>query len=446
VTVVGTSTNVLINEMIEDGGLEPFGVFEFSLLGLCLVAVGGLYFLGPGRILLPRSPVDQSLTERYQVPKFITELLVEPSSTLIHRSVADVEVFDRHHVTVLGIVRSGGENSVLAPGPYNRIRANDTLILQGAPEDILRLSRELPMKQRSSVETSEGRLYSDDVQLLEAVIPAGSRFAGQSLTSSEFRTHTQLNVLAIAKHGELQLKRIQEIVLEVGDTLLVQGHVRDIERARRDRQVLVLDALEHPRRGARGALTPVLLLAGVLLGAAFTDFPLSVLALAGAVGLVLLRAVRVEELYRVIDWSVLVLVGGMLALGAAFEQYHLSEHVANWMLALGQEGLTPFACMAMVLAASITLTQVLNNVVTAVIMTPVAMDLADALQLHSSPFLMAVVVGSSLAFLSPVAHQANAMVMGPGGYKYRDYLRVGTPLAIITALVAAGLIPLFWPF
>ena len=380
------------------------------------------------------------------MPKFVTELLVEPSSTLINRSVADVEIFDEYHVTVLGIVRSGGENSVLAPGPYNRIRADDTLILQGSPEDILRMSRELPMKQRPSVDTPEGRLYSDDVQLLEAVIPAGSRFVGQSLTSSEFRTHTQLNVLAISKHGELQLKRIQEIVLEVGDTLLVQGHVRDIERARTGRQVLVLDALDHPRRGVRSAIAPVALLAAVLLGATFTSLSLSVLALAGAVGLVLLRSVRVEEIYRAIDWSVLVLVGGMLALGVAFKRVRLSDDVASWLQALSDGGMGPTALMAVVLVASIALTQVLNHVATAVIMTPIAMDMANNMNLSTRPFLMAVVVGSSLAFLSPVAHQANAMVMGPGGYKYRDFLRVGTPLAVITALVAAALIPLFFPF
>ena len=193
VTVVGTSNNVLINQIIEAGGQQPFQVFEFSPLGLLLVAVGGVYFLGPGRILLPRSRVDQSLAERYQVPKFITELLVETSSTLINRSVADVEVFDKYHVTVLGIVRAGGENTVLAPGPYNRIRGDDTLILQGAPEDLLRLSREMPMKQRSSVETTAGQLYSDDVQLLEAVIPAGPTFVGQSLTSSELNRRRTSN-------------------------------------------------------------------------------------------------------------------------------------------------------------------------------------------------------------------------------------------------------------
>lgn len=446
VTVIGTSSNVVINDVIGSAGppQHPFELFEFSTYGLGLLLVGCLYFLGPGRLLLPRSRVDQTLAERYQVPKFVTEILVEPTSTLINRNVADCEVFERHDVTVLGIVRAGGESTVLAPGPYNRIRADDTLILQGAPEDIVRLSGDLPLKERKSVETAETRLYSDDVSLVEVVVPGGSGFVGRTLLSSEFRTRTGLNVVAISKHGEVQLRRLQAMPLEVGDTLLVQGHRRDVERARKSRQLLVLDEVIRSLGRSR-AVTSLVLLGAVLLAATVTDVDLAVLALAGALGLVLTRTVRPEEIYRAVDWQVLILVGGMLALGEAFERYELSGAVAGWLTGLGQDGLGPRALVLVLLLSTALLTQVLNNVSTAVIMTPVAIDLAATLDVDSRAFLMAVLTGTSLAFMSPVAHQANAMVMGPGGYRYRDYLRVGTPLALVTVAVAAWLIPLFWP-
>ena len=246
VTVVATSTNIAINEILKKEECGPFGLFEFSHLGLLLLLVTVLYFVGPGRWLLPRSDVEETLSDRYQVPKFVTEVLVEPTSELINRNVADVDVFSRFNVTVLGIVRGTGERPVLAPGPYNRIRADDTLILQGSPDDLLRLSEVLPLQQRQSVEAGDSRLYSDDVRLVEAVVPAGSLYVGQTLASAAFRTRTGLNVLAMSRHGEIQLSRLQDLPLEIGDTLLVQGHLRDIDRARQERQVLTLDEVQAP--------------------------------------------------------------------------------------------------------------------------------------------------------------------------------------------------------
>ncbi len=445
VTVVATSTNITINQIMREEGAEPFGLFEFSHLGLILLGLTTLYMIGPGRLLLPRSPIDQSLTDRYQVPKFVTEVLVEPSSTLINRAVADVDVFTRHNINVLGIVRGGGEGTVLAPGPYNRIRADDTMILQGSPDDILRLGLELPLKERSSIEAGGTRLYSDDVRLVEVVVPAGSMLIGNTLVGAEFRTRTGLNAMALAKHGRVRLKRVQDTLLEVGDTLLLQGHVRDFERAKGEREILVLDEVQRPHFG-RGAQLSIGLLGAVLLGAAFTSVDLSVLGICGALALVLLKVVRAEEVPKIIDWPVIALVGGMLALGRAFNQHGLGASVAGWFHFLGESGYGNHVVLSVLLVATVLLTQVLNNISTAVIMTPVALELAQHLGVENRPFVMAVVVGSSLAFLSPVAHQANAMVTGPGGYRYTDFLRAGSLLAALLCLASSVLIPIFWPF
>jgi di/tricarboxylate transporter len=447
VTVIATSTNIAINDILRelDGSGGPFGLFEFSQLGLVLLLITTLYFAGPGRWLLPTSSVEETLSERYQVPKFVTEVLVEPTSELINRNVADIEVFQRYNVAVLGIVRAGGERPVLAPGPYNRVRAEDTLILQGAPDDVLRLSEVLPMRRRSSVEAGPTRLYSDDVRLIEAVIPAGSEYVGQSLASSEFRTRTGLNVLAMSRHGLLQLQRLQEITLDIGDTLLVQGHLADISRARRQRQLLVLDEVQAPIASRRSWIV-LATLAAVLLSAALTDQPLAILGMAGALILVLTRVVLPDEVPKVIDLKVIALVGGMLALGTAFQRVGLDKACVQVISATLGEGFSNHGALALVLGVTMLFTQVLNNVSTAVIMTGIAAELAITLDVSPRPLLMAVVTGSSLAFLSPVAHQANAMVMGPGGYRYRDFLMVGFPLALLTGITSVVLIPIWWPF
>ena len=451
VTVLATSTNLVINQSLRDAGVAPFSLFEFSHLGLALLAVGSLYLVGPGRALLPRSPVGQSLSERYQVPRFVTEILVEPTSTLINRAVADIEVFARHSVTVLGLVRAGGESPLLAPGPYNRVRADDTLILQGSPEDIVALSEEVPLRERKYVDTSDARLVSDDVRLVEALVPAGSDLVGATLARAEFRTRTGLNVVAISKSSGVQLQRLLEVELEVGDTLLVQGHLRDLERARQGREVLVLSEVGTPRFARNGWIT-ILTLLGVLLAAALLPgLSLGALALAGVLVLVGLRVVRTDEAYRAIDWGVVFLVGGMLALGRAFQMHVLdperTQDASNLLAGLVADGhTTPTVLLAGLLGATVLLTQVLNNASTAVIMTPIALEVAGAAGLDARPFLMAVVAGSSLGFLSPVAHQANAMILGPGGYRYRDFLRVGAPLTVLLLVASVVLIPALWPF
>lgn len=444
-TVIATSTNIAINDVLDGTpGQVPFGLFEFSGLGALLLAVTVLYFLGPGRWLLPEGSVDETLAERYQVPRFVTEVLVEPTSDMVGRNVADIDVLRRFEVAVLGIVRAGGERPVLAPGPYNRVRTGDTLILQGAPEDILRLSEVLPLETRDSVSAGDTRLYSDDVRLVEAVVPAGSSHVGRTLAATDFRSRTGLNVVAISHNGSVRLKRLKETALEVGDTLLVQGHLRDIARARRERQLLVLDEVQAPIAG-RGSWIVMATLLAVLLAAALTSQPLAILGLAGAMCLVMTKVVDAGEVPRIIDFKVIALVGGMLALGRAFEQVGLSADVARLIRSLSEAGPGAGWVVAILVAATMVMTQFLNNVSTAVIMTPVALDLAAQLDVSARPLVMAVVAGSSLAFLSPVAHQANAMVMGPGGYRARDYLKAGLPLALVTGAVASVAIPLIWP-
>jgi di/tricarboxylate transporter len=443
-TVIGTSTNIAVNMAIEQAGGVPFGLFDFSHLGFLFLIAGALYFLSPFRRLLPRARAGETLSEHYQVPQFVAEVMVEPTSTLINRTVRDADLFEQYGVSVLGIARPG-EASVLAPGPYNRIRAEDTLILQGVPESLVRLRQDLGLRKRESVEIGQVRLTAADVQLVEAVVPAGSGLAGRTLREADFRPSTGLNVLAISKQGDVQAREINETPLDVGDSLLIQGHAPDIQRLRASRLLVVLGELEV-RRFGQGAFTTMACLFAILLVVALGWLDLAVAALAGACALVLLRVVRPEDVRRTIDWTVLLLIGGLLALGAAFTRHQLDSELSHWLAGLGDMASQPRLLLGIVLVTTIALTQVMNHVTSAVIMTPMAMSFAAEVGASDRPFLMAVVVGANLCFLSPVAHQANAMVMGPGDYRSRDFLRAGTPLTIGLAIVAMVLLPLFWPF
>jgi di/tricarboxylate transporter len=443
-TLISTSKNVAVNGIIEQSGGRPFAMFEFSLFGLVVLAVGTLYFLGPGLALLPRSASEETLAEHYGVPRFITEVLIDSPSSLVNRSIADAGLGERYGVTVLGLVRADAEATVLAPSPHNRIRASDVLLVQGTSEAIVRMRQELGLSLRDSVGSGPTRLTSSDVQLVEAVVPGGSALSGRTLAESDFRALYGLNVLAVAKHGSVQPLQVTSTRLDVGDTLLIQGHTRDIERAHKHRKIIAL--FEHPSPPTgQGGVRTLLLLAAVLLLPTLTPIHPSVAALLGAVGLVALRCVRPVDALRAQDFPVLLLLGGMLALGQAFEKHGLGARAAGWLA--GGEGTfgSPGFLVVALLVATTVLTQLVNSLAAAAIMTPVALSLAGELGLSDRPFLMAVVTGASLAFMSPVAHQGNTMVMGPGHYRYRDFLRVGTPLAALALVAAALAIPLFWP-
>lgn len=443
-SVIATSKNLAVNGIIADSGHEPLALFEFTHYGLAILVVGVVYFVFIGRHLLPSKRVDSSLTEHYQVRRFVTEVLIEPNSTLINRSVADSDFFGNFNVSVIGIVRPDS-TTVLAPGPYNRIRRDDTLILQGEPDDILRLQRELTLNVVPSAKVDETQIFSGDVQLIEAVVPANSQLSGRTLRGSDFAERTGLNVLAISKHGTLHPGRITDTILEVGDTLLIQGHDRDIERLRRSRELLTLGEVEAERIG-RGALISILTLAAVLLIVSFGWLPLSVVAVAGALLLVITRCVPGKDIYEHMDWQALILIGGMLSLGQAFRVSRLDQSLTDYMMTLDGAFDSPQMMVAMVMVASVILTQVTTHIAAAAIMTPVALSFAERMGVNDRAFIMAVLSGCSLAFMSPVAHQANAMVVGPGDYKYRDFLRVGSPLVLIMVVASVILIPIMFPF
>ena len=443
--VIGSSKNLAVNGVLTQLDIRPFGMFEFTHFGIGVMLVGLAFLVGPGRRLLPTGKVSASLTERYHVPRFVTEVLVEPSSTLINRSVADLEVVQQFGVSVLGIVRQGGEEPILAPGPYNRIRHGDTLVLQGEPEALLRLRGELGLRTRESVGAGGQRLDSVDVQLVEAVVPAGSPLVGKTLAESWFRERSGLKTVALAKHGEVVVTSVRGTPLAVGDTLLVQGHVRDIERARKEREVLILSEVKPPLFG-RGARISLALLAGTLALSVAGLAPLHVAALAGAVGLVLTGCVAVRDVYRDIDWMVMIMIGGMLALGRAFDKHDLGQAAADHLLGVAGLAADPRLPMALLLLVTIALAQTTTAIASAVILTPVAVSLAQALGIDERAFVMAVLTGSNCAFMSPISHPANAMIVGPGEIRFRDFLRLGAPLTAVVFVFAMVALPILWPF
>lgn len=443
-TVIGTSKNIAVNDLYRSmtatatsPGRE-FGVFDFSLFGLILLIVVVLYLMGPGRKLLPTGRVQADLVEHYEATHYVSELRVRENSPLIGKSLIESGLNQDDGLRVLGIMRANTK-SVLAPSRYNLIYAGDSLLLQGDSQAILRASQELDLV---SSHLPPSALTAGDVVLVEAVVPAGSHMAGATLKSLDFAATTGLNVLGIFNQGQRHRTRLGRVPLVVGDALLIQGHPPDIERMRRSRELLILDEVRTPLKGRGTSITLGLLLA-VVLAAAFTPLHISAAGLLGVMGLLATRTVTAAEVRGTVDFAVLVLIGGMMALGTAFQETGLAEGIAQ---TISRFTFGPYVLLAILLVGTMALTQVMNYVAAALIMTPVALDLSLRLtSLSEQALLMAVITGASLAFMTPVAHQCNAMVVGPGDYKYKDFIKVGTPLTLLLILVSLGLIPIFWP-
>lgn len=442
--VVGSAKNIALNGALRDLGARPFDMFEFTHFGACVMVLGVAYMAGPGRKLLPKSSVSDSLSERYHIPKFVTEVVIEPTSDLIGRTTSELRWARDYNVGLLGVVRGEGQDTQLVPSPYTRIEGGDLLIVQGEPEHVLRLQRELGLQLGQPAKLGDTMLRSDDVQLVEAVVPAGSDLLGRTLAESDFRARTGLHVLAISKHGEVVVQKIGRTPIGVGDTFLIQGHRPDVERARREREILVLGEHEQPRIGSRAWVTVGLLVAVMAL-AGFGVLTLGVAALAGAVLLVLTGCVQVREVYESIDWVVIILIGGMLALGKAIDKHELGAALANWVTSIDYLAAHPRLLIVGLCVLAVTLAQAATSVGTAVLLAPVALSLAAGLGVNERAFLMAVLCGTNCAFLSPVANAANAMVVGPGGYRLRDFLRAGLPLTALIVILAGLVIPVLWP-
>lgn len=443
-TVIGTSKNIAVNDLYRSmtatatsPGRE-FGIFDFTLYGFVLLVAVALYFIGPGRKLLPKHRVEEDLVEHYEATHYVSELRVRENSPLIGKNLLESGLNQDDGLRVLGIMRANTK-SVLAPSRYNTIYQGDSLLLQGDSQAILRASQELDLV---SQHLPPSALAGADVVLVEAVIPAGSRLAGTTLKSVDFAATTGLNVLGIFNQGQRHRTRLGRVPLVVGDSLLIQGHPPDIERVRRSRTLLILDEVRTPLRGRGTVITLAMLLAVVLI-AALTPLHISAAGLLGVMGLLATRTITATEVRENVDMAVLVLIGGMMALGTAFQETGLAEGIAQVI-----SGFTfgPTMLILILLVATMSLTQVMNYVAAALIMTPVALDLSARLDTVSErALLMAVITGASLAFMTPVAHQCNAMVVGPGDYKYRDFIKVGTPLTLFLIMIALFLIPLFWP-
>ncbi len=435
ITLIGTSTNLLVDGVARKEGLEPFSLFEIAPLGIALTLVGGAYLALFGNRLLPaRQSMGALLTDRSRM-KYFTEVAVPEGSSLIGKAPLEVDLFKRDGVRVIDVLR--GDASLRRDLAPVLLAEGDRVVLRTQMTELLGL------KAHKDVVLVD-KLSSVATETVEVLISPGCRMIGRSLGELRLRRRYGVYVLAAHRRAQNIGRQLDELVVRVGDTLLLEGEIGDIQRLAADMDLI---DITHPTiKAFRRAKSPIAIAALVFIVvlAAFDAAPIMALGLIAVVVILLTRCIDSDEAFTFVDGRLLAMIFAMLAVGEGLDQSGavgmMVGAVRPWM-----EGLSPFMMILCVYFLGVVLTEFLSNNAVAVIYTPIAMELGTSLGLDPRPFAVAVMFSATLAFATPVGYQTNMMVYGPGGYRFSDYMKIGIPLNFITGILASFLIPLLWP-
>ena len=440
-TVLGTSTNILASSIAEEAGLDAFGMFEFTKLGVVFFAVGVAYMMTVGRKLVPDHRGKGDLTKSFGLGDYLTDLVLLAESKSVGQSLASAPLVNELGVDVLQILR-GNDN--LCPTPETVLREHDVLRIKGDLRTINELKDRVGVAFGTSMKWRDEDLESTDTRIVEAVVGPSSPLAGKSLARSRLRENYGAAVLAIRQHGAIAHVEFQNMKLMPGDTLLIDVPNDQIEHLTQQRVFLLVSRAGIPRFNWPKATKTLVIVASVVVIAATGLLSIVTAAAAGALAMVLSGCISTEEAYGAIEWNVLFLLAGMLSLGAAMEKTGASTMLAEGMIdGVGRFG--PIVLLAAFFGATMLLTEVMSNNATVALLLPIAITTAHSIDANPRAFMFAVVFAASSSFMTPVGYQTNAMIYGPGQYRFVDFVRVGAPLNLIFWVLGTLLIPWFWP-
>ena len=434
-TLIGTSTNLLVDGVARAQGLDPFTIFEVTPLGLVLVVWGMIYLRFVSPHLLPERDSMASLLSDRSKMKFFTEAVIPPDSNLIGREVTGVRLFKRQGVRLIDLVR--GDVSLRRNLQGVTLQVGDRVVLRTEMTELLSLQNNKELKRVDQVSAVE-------TKTVEVLITPGCRLVGRTLGAMRLRRRYGVYVLAVHRRNQNIGVQLDDLVVRVGDTLLLEGAPADIQRLAADTDMA--DVSQPTQRAYRRSHAPLAILAllSIVLLAAFGVAPILMLAVIAVAMILITRCIDADEAFSFIDGRLLALIFSMLAIGAALESSGAVSLIAN-AIAPQLAGLPPFFLVWAIYLLTSVLTELVSNNAVAVVVTPIAVGLAQAMGVDPRPLVVAVMVAASASFATPIGYQTNMLVYGPGGYKFADFLRVGIPLNLSTGLLASALIPFLWP-
>jgi len=440
-TLIGTSTNILVNSLAVEHGLSRFHLFEFAPLGIILSIAGIAYLFIVSPYLIPKRKGADEQIDKYRLADYLAEMRVRKVSPLLGKRWHELGNTDLKDIDLIKIIRNG---KATWRAKATMIREDDYLLLHGNAGDLLKMKDNYKLETKADAIIDDQKLKSDELELIEALVPPRSRLLGRTLRGADYMQRFGCVVLAIQRRGKILRDRLVDIVFDDGDTLLLECDKESVQKIMDSTDLVVTNELTdlHIRRDRALMSLSILLL--VIMLAAFNIVPILVAAIIGSVGMVLGRCITIEEAYKAIDWKVIFLLGGILPLGLALQE----TGTAAWLVSTVLHPIInsgPYVILAAFYLITAVLTAFMSNNAAAVLLVPIALSAADISGISARPLLMAITFAASTSFATPIGYQTNTMIYAAGGYLFSDYARIGIPLNILFWLLTVFLIPLFWP-
>jgi di/tricarboxylate transporter len=442
-TLVGTSPNIIVSRMREDIVGEPFRMFDFAPVGVGL-AVAGVVFLMFGWRLLPRKRgAGANGDQMFSIEDYTTEALLTSGSPLVGKTVYDLETMAEADITVVGIIRERYRRYV--PSGNWTLFADDILVLEGDADALEKIVKDaklelVGMKQDQKIAVAR----RGETGMVEAVITQGSQMIGRSAEQLSLRERFGVNLVAVSRRGRQFSQRLRRVRFQQGDLLVLQGGKDAMPETLAALGCLPLAERNLQLGRRRHVFLPISVLAIAMILVALQFLTVTIAFFGAAVILLASRVLTPQEAYEAIDWPILILLGALIPVSDALRTTGGTDLIAGWLSGAAVL-LPPIGALGLILLVAMAVTPFLNNAATVLVMAPIGAGLAQRLGLNPDPFLMAVAVGAACDFLTPIGHQCNTLVMGPGGYRFGDYWRLGLPLSLIVVVLGTFLISVTWP-
>ncbi len=468
-TLIGTPPNIVASDALVRAGFQPFNFFSFTPLGLTLLAAGALFMWVAGRFILPERKPEQSaqrmetpeeLFDMYRLPENLYRLRVREQSPLVGMSVEALAARERYEVNIVSIARvekprvanlsAMSRAHVFTPTSDYTFQIDDLLIVQGNIANINQMAAEYNLTMLANEPVQQGDLITNEVGIAEVILRPRASIIGKTLAEVKFGTNYRLTVLNLMSAGSKQVKDIKTATLDFGDMLLVQGRWEDIFALKKKRHdFIVMGEPEAKMSGAfirenRAIHTLIVMLAMVAI-IVLEILPLVAASFLAALALILMGCITMDEAYDTIDWKSVVLIGGMIPLSTALVRVGLVDAITTGIVdALGTSG--PVVIMGALFLVTVLMTQMLSNTVTAVLLAPIGIAMAQQLNVNPQALVMAVAIAASMAFATPIASPVNTLVMSAGNYRFADYTRAGALMILITFVISMVMLPILFPF
>ena len=446
-TLVGTSTNLIVNSIYINNDGQPLGMFEFAKFGWITLTIGIIYVLTIAPKILPSRTVTSSLTQSYHMAGYLTEMKLSKDSPLVGSSCQQRNISQNYDVIVLDIQR--GDRLITYKVGNEKLQADDILFVKGSVESFLQMKEVEKVSLLTDEKLTQNELEQEDNILIECMVTDQSNLIGKTIVNSNFRKRFYAFILAIRREGSIIRNKIAHVLIQSYDTLLIYGGRKELSKLANTSGFILLGEVEEQLVKVRFWWVSIISIIFTILFAAVGLLPIIKGALLSVVILLALRIITPNEAYQSIHWQVIILIAALIPLGTVIETTGTASFIGDsiaQLVRLFSDSYQPYILLGITYLITMILTEVSSNTATAIIMTPIVLSLAAKMGIDARPLIFGVCFAASASFSTPVGYQTNLMVYGPGGYKFSDFIKVGLPLSIALWLTAIIFIPMIWSF